>query len=432
MPDRRTKLVIVLVVAALVVAVAVDGRLGGYLEGRLLALRGAHGPDAKHRAASLPAAGADAVAIPFELAKGHVFLDVRVDDSGPLGFVLDTGDKFAVVDFERAQELELELGGSVRVAGIGSQDSTGAFVQDAQFTLAGFPGFSQPVTLAIPVRKLAPRIGRDFDGILGSDFIQEFVVEIDYAARVMRLHDQAKFVYAGPGEIVPMRLDGQGHPYFAAEVTLVGGEPLAVELTLDIGSGGSLNLFSPFVAEHRLLDRAATTAGCLGGAGTGGESTGRTGRVAALRIGSLRLAGPVAYFSQDSAGAFAASDVQGSIGAVLTRRFKLFLDYGRERIVFEPAADFAEPFEFACSGLAILAEGPDYRTFRIARVGEDSAGAEAGALADDVIAALNGRPARDWTLTTLSEILARPRACTLTVLRGGQPLELALTPRTVD
>src|ERR1700693_3801156 len=129
------------------------------------------------------AALSSTVTIPFELVNRHVVIQVKVNNSRPLSFVLDTGDKLAIIDLARAKELGLNLQGELRAAGAGAERPTGAFVRDSTFTIPGLAGFSQPVNIALPVRNLSSRMGRDFDGILGSDFIKEFVVELDYQAR---------------------------------------------------------------------------------------------------------------------------------------------------------------------------------------------------------------------------------------------------------
>jgi hypothetical protein len=155
-------------------------------------------------------AATPAVEIPFELVARHIMLKVKINNSRPLSFVFDTGDKVAIVDTERAKELGLKLEGQIRVGGAGSDFLTGSFVKGSTWTIPGLEGFSQPVTLALPLGRLAARFGHDSDGIIGSDFIKQFVVEIDYQARLLRLHDKEKFSYSGPGESIPIQLDGQG------------------------------------------------------------------------------------------------------------------------------------------------------------------------------------------------------------------------------
>jgi hypothetical protein len=143
------------------------------------------------------------ITIPFELVTKHIVLKVSVNNSRPLSFVLDTGDKYAVIDLDRAKELGLNLQGQVRVGGAGAETANGSFVREASFTIHGLDGFSQPVRLALPLGGLALRFGHDFDGIIGTDFIKEFVVEIDYQARLMRLHDKTNLLTPDRGRLFP-------------------------------------------------------------------------------------------------------------------------------------------------------------------------------------------------------------------------------------
>src|SRR5215471_10287389 len=103
--------------------------------------------------------------IPFEMINRHVFLKIRINNSAPLSFIFDTGDRYAVVDLDRAKALGLNLQGEIHVGGAGAEVRKGATVTNASFTLPGLEGFSQPVNLAFPLGQLAPRIGHDVDGI---------------------------------------------------------------------------------------------------------------------------------------------------------------------------------------------------------------------------------------------------------------------------
>ncbi len=372
------------------------------------------------------------VEIPFELANRHIMLKVKVDGSRPLSFVLDTGDKYAVLDLERAKELGLKLQGQIRVGGAGAGTQTGAFVEGANFTIPGFEGFVQPVRMALPIGHMAQGFGQPFDGIIGYDFIKEFVVEVDYPARVIRLHDKDKFTYSGPGESIPINLDssghGNGHPILEAEVTPTGGTPIKGKYVLDIGSGLALALHSPFVAEHGLLAPERKTIKAFG-AGAGGEINARLGRVSELKIGKFKISNPVTLFSEDTAGAFANRALAGNIGAQIANKFRVFLDYGRSRIILEPNSTFAEAYDRASAGIRVHAHGTDFRTFRIKNVLEDSPASEAGLKQDDIIAAIDGKPAAEFTLTRLNEMFEKSVSYKVTIQRGEQTMTVKLMPR---
>jgi|SRR5687767_1259258 len=382
-------------------------------------------------AAQAPAKAASSVraTIPFELNNKHIMVKAKVNGQ-PITFVLDTGDQVAIVDLDLARRMNLALRGEVRVGGAGAAISTGAMVQNATFTIDGLEGFSQPVRMALPLGKvLSPRAGRDFEGIIGQEFIQQFVVEIDYQGQLLRLHDKDKFVYNGAGESIPIKFM-HGHPILEAEVTPVGSTaPLKGKFVLDTGAGLALALYSPFVSEHGLLGPETKTIRSLGGAGAGGETTGRIGRVTELKIGSYTIKSPITMFSQDKAGAFASDQLAGNIGGRVASKFRLFLDYGRKRIIFEPNSTFAAPYDHAQSGISVVAEGGDYRVFRIRAVLEDSPASEAGLLKDDVITGVNNQAATEFTLSKLNELFERPVPYKLTIRRGEQTLQLTLTPR---
>ena len=372
------------------------------------------------------------VEIPFELANRHIMLKVKVDGSRPLSFVLDTGDKYAILDMDRAKELGLKLQGRIRVGGAGAGTQTGAFVEGSNFTIPGFEGFVQPIRMALPIGHMAQGFGQAFDGIIGYDFIKEFVVEVDYQARVIKLHDKDNFTYSGPGESIPISLDspghGSGHPILEAEVTPTGGSPIKGKYVLDIGSGMALALHSPFVKEHSLLAPERKTIRAFG-AGAGGEINARLGRVSELKIGKFKIPNPVTLFSEDTAGAFANQALAGNIGAQITGKFKIFLDYGRSRIIFEPNSNFSEPFERSSAGLRVYAEGTDFRIFRVKNVLEDSPASEAGFKQDDIITTIDGKPAAQFTLTKLNELFEKPVSYKVAIQRGEQTMTVRLTPR---
>lgn len=365
--------------------------------------------------------------IPFEFVNRHILIPLKVNNSRPLWFILDTGDQYAVINLDVASELNLKLRGQVRVGGAGAQIQTGAFVDEATFAVQGLKDFTQPVTLALPIGHLASRLGQDFDGIIGSDFISQFVVEIDYQARVLRLHDKNNFKYTGPGEAVPIKFM-HGHPILEAEVTPQGGTPIKGDFVLDIGAGLALALYTPFVNSHNLLNNIKTIQS-LGVAGAGGEASGRSGRVAQLKIGRYAIKEPITFFSEDKAGALATSEICGNIGARVASKFTLFLDYNRKQIIFEPNSSFNEPFTQPTAGISLIAEGKDYRTFKITDVLQNSPAQEAGLQKDDIILEVDGTTSRTLTLSRLHDLFEQPVSRKLTIRRGNSLLNVILTPR---
>jgi hypothetical protein len=367
--------------------------------------------------------------IAFDLVLKHIVINVSVNNSRPLPFIFDTGDKFAIVDVDHAKWLGLKLQGDIQSGGAGAAVLHGSYVEGASFTIPGLTGFSQPVTLAFPLKSLEPPLGHEIDGIIGEDFINEFVVALDYQSRVLRLYDKTTFRYSGRGQSMPIELNAQGHPIIGAEITTEGGQSFKGKFVLDIGSSASLALYSPFVAEHHLLDPKLKTIRALGVAGAGGRMQAQLGRVAELKIGQFKLDRPITLFSQDKAGAFASSDIQGNLGEQILSRFTLFLDYSHRRVIFEPTKDIGQPFDPAFAGAVLEGIGADYETIRVSDILEDSPASESGLQTGDIITAVDGRPASALSVSEIADMFERSAAYGLDVQRGDTKLHIIVRPR---
>lgn len=369
------------------------------------------------------------VVIPFELGTRHIIVQATVNGSRPLSFVLDTGANQALVRMDVAKELKLSLEGEVRSGGAGAGTQVGSQVRRANWSLVGLPGFEQPVSFALPMSELPSAMGRDVDGIVGGEFIQQFVIAVDYAARTITLHNPKTFRYAGTGETLPIDFTPDHHPVLTATVTPFRGQPIQRQFVLDLGSGGALILHSPFVIEQQLLTQGMTTVRSVGAAGAGGKTTGQIGRVDALQIGSFTLKNVLTMFSEDRAGAMANPALAGNIGAQIANRFRVILDYSRKRITLEPAATFGDPYDRAFSGLALRADGPGYHTLHVREILEQSPATEADIREGDIITAIDGTPASALTISAVSEMFEKPGAYTLTIQREGRTLTTILKPR---
>jgi hypothetical protein len=376
-----------------------------------------------------PASSTAPVTIPFELVTRHIVVKVRINDSRPLSFVFDTGDKVGIVNTDTANELGLKLEGQLRVGGAGADTLPGSFVKDATWTLPGLEGFSQPISIAIPLGRMAARAGRDLDGIIGSEFIKQYVVEVDYQSRVLKLHDKDKFAYTGAGESIPIQLNQMGYPLLDGEVIPANGESIKGKFVLDLGSSGSLVLMSPVVTQHNLLGNGMKTIKAIGVGGAGGQSNGQIGRVRSLQIGRFTITNPITLFSEDKAGAMATNQLVGNIGQLIAGKFKVFLDYNHTRIILEPNSTFNQTMDRATAGIVLTTEGKDYSTVRVIDVLENSPAAEAGIKKDDIVVSIDGKPAAELKATRIAEMFEKPLTYKLTIRRGDQTLQVPLTPK---
>jgi hypothetical protein len=336
-----------------------------------------------------------------------------------------------VIDLAVAKALGLKLGAPVDAGGGGKKAVMGNMLSDSPFSLVGLKDFSQPLFLALPMDDLAKISGHEWAGILGTDFISEFVVQIDYLSKTITLHNKMTYQYRGKGQSFPVTFNAAGWPVIQAAV--IDGERPAIEgkFVLDIGNNGALLLNRPFVESEHFLRPDRHTVPLLEGRALGGGFDASLGRITGLRIGRFLIKNPVTVFSRAADGPFAATESQGNIGAMILEKFEIILDYAKSRVILEPNSQFAEPIQYDRSGLSLVSFGEGYKDFKIDAVAENSPASEVGLLPGDLLVEVNGSPASAFSLSDIRQTLKEANQCDLTVRRGSErrSVKLKLRPR---
>jgi C-terminal processing protease CtpA/Prc len=109
------------------------------------------------------------------------------------------------------------------------------------------------------------------------------------------------------------------------------------------------------------------------------------------------------------------------IAADFLRRFRVFLDYGRGRMILEPNRGYGEPSAFDASGLRVhrIPNAPD--AFRIYEVMPGTPAADAGLHASDLLIALDDTPVQRMSPGMVQEALTRDgRECSLLIQRADE------------
>lgn len=354
--------------------------------------------------------------IPVEITSdNYIFIQARINGSQPLTFILDTAaGSGLVLDLQRAQALGLKLQGK----GSGGGTGEGNFeTTSAKGVSLGFPGaeLSNQTFVVYSSEKL-PSLGRRVDGVIGSKLFSRYVVEIDYAAYAVSLYEPKSYQYTGSGESVPLTILSN-LPFVTAAVAMPGRKAIEGGFLIDTGAGKfTFILNTPFVESNKLLSATQKIVREPAARGVGGETKLFAGRIGSLQLGRFTLADPVIHFSQDRQGSLASSEFNGVIGGELLRRFKVIFDYAHKRMILEPNAHLAERFEYDMSGVRLRAEGKDFRIFKVRGIVEHSPAAEAGLREEDVIVAINGRPAAEFKLDSITRMF----------MQGGQEYVLSL------
>ena len=361
---------------------------------------------------------------PFELSGNMIFLPVRVNGSKPLSFGLDTGAYLSVINTPVAEQLGLKTGGRSVGFGAGGQvpsldlpdvtlDINGAVLKDLDLS-------------GMALGSIENTLGRPMDGILGAEFFKRYVVELDYEKKEMSLYEPADYVYSGRGESLPLTFY-HNHPYVRARISLPGVEPVEGEFVIDAGSNYPVILLPSFIERHKLRDSLRPSITTFG-RGVGGEIRMPIGRATTLHLGNVKLDRPVTAFPEN--GWFGERGKAGNIGSAVLRRFKVIFDYSRSRMILEPNKFFSDAFEHDMSGLSFVSEGPGFKVVRVNRVLAQSPAEEAGIRQGDEIVSVDGRPAEQFKLELLREMLRQPgKIISLRIKRGTETISLELKTR---
>jgi predicted aspartyl protease len=359
------------------------------------------------------------VDLPVTIRSNHFVITACRGDR-PLSFVLDTGAPFSIIDLSLAKDLGIETGQSFSGRGAGSGSIAAASVRRDSARIAG-TDIVVPFSQAMDFRALNA-VGRlKIEGILGADFIDRFVLGLDYRDSVVRVYDRSTFAYAGTGAVVPFTMS-RGFIFVNGELGLLDGAKIPGRFVVDVGASGSLALAKPFVDANRLRERAGPTVRREAGRGVGGVVMADVGRAQTFSLGSATLQHPIITLSGDSAGVLSGSSLgDGNIGGDILRRYTVLLDYARQRLIFERHAGSDDPFEIDMTGLSML-PAVGGTALVVQSVVPRSAAANVGIVAGDTIVAIDNTPA---TLVQLDAV--RPR-----MLREGEQLTFTIRRKGTD
>jgi len=128
--------------------------------------------------------------IPFQYRDGFLWLKVHVaGQPKPLNFLLDSGASSSVLNIQTARRLNTRLGSRQSVHGVHSQTLA--------YWISGFKAEAAGITLpesllAIDLSGVSKTVHQPIDGLLGVDFFRGRIVQIDFAARKVRVLDHAQ------------------------------------------------------------------------------------------------------------------------------------------------------------------------------------------------------------------------------------------------
>jgi predicted aspartyl protease len=365
--------------------------------------------------------GKASTTVPFRLLNNHVYVQGTINGHGPYTFIVDTGGH-TIISPHVVKQLGLVSRGAAASTGAGEKVASNGYAKVAEIAIGGMRMRDQT---AITMEVYDPSVeGIPVDGMVGFEMFRRFAVSIDYGRRTMTITDPTRFDPKGAG--TPLKFKFYDHlPQVTGKV-----DDLPATFDIDTGSRSEVDLTSPFVGRAHLRDKYSKGVSTITGWGVGGPARSYVVRLSSLTLGGVKVDSPVASLSTAKAGSFSDSNYEGNIGSAFLKRFVTTFDYAHQTMYLKPIVPPpADAGRFDRSGLWINAGGGGYA---VTYVAEGSPAAEAGLKADDVIIAIDGKPAVAAQLSDARTLLrARPAGTrvALQIKRGEERKTVELVLR---
>lgn len=265
--------------------------------------------------------------IPIEMVRNVPIAQLTANGKPGLNFIVDTGAGTTVLDKALFEELKLKSSGSVTARGEGGSAEAPRF---SGLTLTGFG--EAPIELpgiAIDLKAIGLALNRPLHGVLGYEFFKGRVVEIDYPAKRLRLHD-SKVAAPDGAHVLDIAIDG-GRPFVTTLVSAPGGQDMEAKLLIDSGASQALKFEAAFSERAALPTLEGPRSSSLG---VGGARTMVPTQVGRIRSGTWELRDVPAVKVKHAAKSRpdeSASD--GLIGNGVLSRYRVIVDYDRNRFV---------------------------------------------------------------------------------------------------
>lgn len=282
----------------------------------------------------------NALQVPFIQDRNKIIIPTAVNGLPAINLILDTGMRFdGIYLFHQDFIDQIDTAGAieVRVGGAGAGEaSTNLMIESATL------GFGQ-ITLdsqRVIISRSEHTQTFPTDGVIGWNLFGHYAVEIDYDQEIIYLHDTLNFQADSSWTKIPVIMKND-LPYVDAEIEVIPGEIVAIQLYIDLASGDALELL---LSDHQKFSLPDVSEKEYLGTGLSGDIYGYRGYSQRLNLFSFDLRRVRTAFApaevrsrQDGA--------EGVLGNDAIRRFNIIFDYAHSCLYIKPNKNINLPFK---------------------------------------------------------------------------------------
>jgi hypothetical protein len=293
--------------------------------------------------------------IHFKLINNLIIIPVEINGI-ELSFLLDTGvNKSIIFNFLNITDsLQIKNTETIFLRGLGEGEAIKALKSKGNILKIGDAINIDQELYAVynPNLNFAPRLGVPLHGIIGYDLFKDFVVEINYTSKYIRLTNPILYEYKPCNSCETLNIEFyKNKPYIYSSITIEERQ-IPVKLLIDSGGSDALWLFEE--------DSLGIHAGNMFfedflGHGLTGSVYGKRSKIDGFSIKNFTLNQVNVSFPHPESLIYVKQHKErnGSVAGNMLKRFNLIINYTNESITFRKNRHFHDPFNYNKSGIEL-------------------------------------------------------------------------------
>ena len=308
--------------------------------------------------------------VKFELVNNLIIIPIEVNGA-QLSFILDSGvNKPILFNLSDKDSIQINNVSEIVIKGLGEGEPINALISSSNlFRIGEVVNTDQQLYVVMDKElNLSPRLGIPVHGIIGYDLFRDFIVELNYSSKYLKLHDPDLYrsKKSSKTRTLPLQII-QNKAYVQGDVLMKNKQSIPVKLLIDSGSSDALWLFEDLdrglgVPRDNYVDFL--------GQGLSGSIYGKRTKIDGIKLAGFLLKDAKTAFPDlqyfNSMTTF--GDRNGSLGGEVLKRFTLVFNYGNSTLSLRKNSLFNKPFDFNLSGIDIQHNGMRYISESIADV----------------------------------------------------------------
>lgn len=367
--------------------------------------------------------------VPFELTGSYIVVEVKINDSSPLKMILDTGIKNTIItELLSTDSVSLVRTDTITINGLGNEQDLKAYQSFKNDVKIGRINFTDKNVLLMMDNtfNFTSYSGQKINGIIGTDILQDYIIEINYTNSRIYFYDYDGYVPPSSFVSIPATIEND-KIFIYADVVNQDLSRKKVKMLID--TGAELGAWLQNIRKNSVVLPEKKRHGYIG-QGLSGEILGNYTHLNQICLGPFCIKNPIVSFPDSIfiSHFILRSDRDGTFGNQIMKRFNNIIDFKKPAIYLKPNFMFNDKSRYNIAGIEIMKEPPFLILTKVNKVWEDSPADKKGIKEGDIIIEVDWQKTFQMKLSEIRMLFETPRRFPLQLLveRDNQTFEVHL------